>query len=90
MRQLADFGAVLLAVLWEAFWGIAPGLIVLWAFFLLMGAISVGDPAWLSATMGVLGVLAAIHFAHVRRALADHEHSDLARRVHMLRERRGF
>jgi hypothetical protein len=90
MRQLADSAATAFSVLWELFWAIALGLIALWAFFLVMGAVSVGDPAWLTVSMGVLAALAAIHFAHVRRALADHEHSDLARRVHMLRERRGF
>ena len=76
--------------LWNAFWIIALGLIVLWAFFLVMGAISVGDPLWITVLMGILAVMAAIHFVHVRRMLGDHAHDDVARSVHMLRERRGF
>lgn len=88
MGRIGASVSSLASVIWNAFWGIALGVIVLWAFFLLMGAFSPGDPLWLTITMGVLAVLAAIHFVHVRRLLSeDHE---LARQVHMLRERRGF
>jgi membrane protein implicated in regulation of membrane protease activity len=90
MGRIGDRMTAVLSVAWNAFWGIAVGVIALWAFFLLMGAISASDPLWLTIAMCVLAVLATIHFVHVRRMLSDRDHSDLARRVHMLRERRGF
>lgn len=90
MRQIVDSLAGVAMALWNALWGVALGAIALWGFFLVMGAISPSDPTWLTALMAALAVLAVVHFVHVRRMLADHEHGDLARRVHMLRERRGF
>jgi membrane protein YdbS with pleckstrin-like domain len=90
LERLPDPLAGVAAVLWNALWIIALGLVVLWAFFLVMGAVSLGDPVWVTVVMGTLAVLAAIHFVHVRRLLGDHAHDDIARRVHMLRERRGF
>jgi cytochrome c biogenesis protein CcdA len=88
MRSTGDRLAGVASVLWNFFWGFALGVIVLWAFFLLMGAFTPDDPIWLTIAMGVLAVLAAIHFVHVRQLLRDD--TELARQVHMLRERRGF
>ena len=81
---------VLGAGLRGAFWILALGLVALWAFFLVMGATSIGDPLWVTLVMGALAIASIVHFVHVRRMLADHAHDDVARRVHMLRERRGF
>jgi hypothetical protein len=55
-----------------------------------MGAVSIGDPLWLTVAMAVLAALAALHFAHLRRMMKEPEHLDMARKTHMLRERRGF
>ena len=45
---------------------------------------------WLTIAMGVLALLATIHFVRVRHAIADGRHEELARSVHAMRERRGF
>jgi len=90
MRRIGDTLAGVLSVIWNMFWGIAVGIIALWAFFLAMGGLSPDDPLWVTIAMGVLGVLAMIHFIHVREAISDPGHDDLAREVHRMRERRGF
>jgi hypothetical protein len=74
--------------IWEFFWEIAVGVVILWLFFLVMGAVSVGDPMWLTISMAVLGVLALLHMLHMR-SVVEHD-SELSRRAHTLRERRGF
>jgi membrane protein YdbS with pleckstrin-like domain len=90
MRRIGDGFSAAAAVLWNVFWAIALGVLVLWVFFLAMGAVSIGDPLWLTIAMAVLAVLAAFHFAHLRRMMKEPEHHDMARKTHMLRERRGF
>jgi len=40
--------------------------------------------------VGVLGALSLVHFLRVRRALGDPRHSELARTIHSMRERRAF
>jgi hypothetical protein len=88
MREIGDTLLSAAMVVWNAFWALALGAIGLWAFFLIFGAFSPADPAWLTVVMGVLALLAALHFAHVRKAIE--EDKELARRTHMIRERRGF
>jgi hypothetical protein len=88
MLEVRDSVARVLAPIWEFFWEIALGIVVLWVFFLVMGAVSLGDPLWLTITMAVLGLAALLHLMHVRRVV-DHN-PELARRAHMLREHRGF
>jgi RsiW-degrading membrane proteinase PrsW (M82 family) len=90
MRRIGDGFSAAVAVLWNLFWAIALGILVLWVFFLAMGAVSIGDPLWLTIAMAVLAVLAGLHFTHLRRMMDEPEHMDMARRVHMLREHRGF
>jgi membrane protein implicated in regulation of membrane protease activity len=75
-------------VVWNVFWVLALGAIALWGFFLIFGAFSPADPVWPTVAIGVLALLAALHFAHVRKVID--EDKDLARRTHMIRERRGF
>ena len=88
MLELRDAVARLVAPIWEFFREIALGIVVLWLFFLVMGAVSLGDPLWLTIAMAVLGLAALLHLLHVRRVV-DHN-PELARRAHMLREHRGF
>jgi hypothetical protein len=88
MRPIGEVLMSAVAVAWSAFWMFALGAIGLWAFFLIFGAFSPTDPIWLTVAMGVLALLAALHFAHVRKAIE--EDKELARRTHMIRERRGF
>jgi hypothetical protein len=88
MRRIGSALIAGAAVLWGVFWALAIGVIVLWGFFLVFGAFTLADPVWLTLAMGVLVALAALHFAHVRKAIDDDQ--ELARRMHMMRERRGF
>jgi fatty acid desaturase len=71
-------------------WIVVLGAIVLYGFFAALGAISPAEVTWLTTLVGVLAVIAAIHFIRVRHALDDHRHDELARSVHAMRERRGF
>jgi membrane protein implicated in regulation of membrane protease activity len=71
-------------------WIFVLGAIVLYGFFVALGAISPSDVTWLTVIVAVLAVVALIHFVRVRRALDDHRHNELARSVHAMRERRGF
>jgi hypothetical protein len=88
MARLGDAVTRAVAPIWEFFWEIALGIVVLWLFFLVMGAVSTGEPLWLTIAMAVLGLAAVAHFIHVRRVVE--EDPELARRAHMLREHRGF
>jgi hypothetical protein len=74
------------------FWTICLGAVALFVFFAATGAISPTEVLWLTIAVGVIALLALIHFLHLRRALDDHDHrhDDLARSVHAMRERRGF
>lgn len=78
------------ATVWELFWGIALGIVVLWAFFIVMGAVGPDDPLWLTVAMGVLGAAGLAHLIHEHRVIDSARDSELSRRSHTLRERRGF
>jgi hypothetical protein len=73
-----------------AVWVAVLGVIVLFIFFVLTGAVDPGEVAWLTAAVCALALLATIHFVRVRHALADHPDDELARSIHAMRERRGF
>ena len=88
VERVRDGFARVFGPIWEFFWEIALGIVVLWMFFLVMGGISADDPLWLTITMTVLGVAAFFHMLHMRR-IVEHD-SELSRRAHRLRERRGF
>ena len=88
MERVRDGFTRVFGPIWEFFWEIALGIVVLWLFFLVMGALSVSDPLWLTITMGVLGAAALLHMIHTR-SIVEHD-SELSRRAHTLRERRGF
>jgi hypothetical protein len=74
----------------NVFWTLAIGAVALYAFFVVLGAISLTHPVWLTILIGILGILAAVHLIRVRRALSDHRHDAMARALHGWRERRGF
>lgn len=86
-KFLVQVGAWLATAI-EVLWGFALGAVILWAFFLVMGAVSLAHPLWLTIVMAVLGLAALVHLAREHRML-DRDR-DLARRAHALRERRGF
>jgi tetrahydromethanopterin S-methyltransferase subunit C len=73
----------------NALWVLVLGAITLFCFFAAIGAFNPGDVAWLTVAVGVLAVLAAIHFIRIRHVLDEHA-GELARRVHAMRETRGF
>lgn len=72
------------------FWTLSLGAMVLFVFFWATGLFSPAEVLWLSMAIAVLAVLSLIHFLRVRRALGDPRHTELARTVHSMRERRGF
>lgn len=74
----------------NVFWTLAIGAVALYAFFAVMGAVSLTHPVWLTVAVAALGVLAAVHLIRIRRALGDHRHDAMARALHSWRERRGF
>jgi hypothetical protein len=88
MARWGDAITRAVAPIWEFFWEIALGIVVLWLFFLVMGGVTLGDPLWLTIVMAVLGIAAVFHIVHMRRVV-DHN-PELARRAHRLREHRGF
>ena len=59
-------------------------------FFLALDAFNPGEAIWLAIAMGVVALACMVHFVRVRRALDDHQHDELARTVHAMREKRGF
>jgi hypothetical protein len=80
--------ARIVAPVWEFFWEIALGIVVLWLFFVVMGGVAIDDPLWLTIAMGVLAAAAAFHMWHMR-SIVEHD-TELSQRAHRLRERRGF
>ena len=70
----------------EAFWVCALGVILVYAFFLMLGAISPGDVAALSIVVGVLVVLYAARTWWQSR----HQVEGRDERLTSARERRGF
>ena len=70
----------------EAFWVCALGVILVYAFFLLLGAISPGDVAALSIVVVVLVVLYAVRTFWQSR----HHEEGKDPRLTSARERRGF
>jgi uncharacterized membrane protein YciS (DUF1049 family) len=72
----------------SVFWLICVGVVVLYVFFLALGAYSVGELIAVTILVGVLIVLLTVHFTHVRRHID--ENLELRRKVNAFRERRGF
>ncbi|HEV2821018.1 MAG TPA: hypothetical protein VGW11_10970 [Solirubrobacteraceae bacterium] len=74
-----------MAVLRNAFWVAALGVIACYVFFLALGAFSAFDVLWLTLTVAALVVLWLYHSVLERRHAGERDPS-LAR----ARERRGF
>jgi hypothetical protein len=71
-------------------WPLLVGLIVLYAFFVALGAFAPGDVWALTVAIAAVTVLVAIHFLHVRNQLARGGPNEARRQRNALRERRGF
>jgi hypothetical protein len=70
----------------EGFWVVALGLIIMYAFFVALGAFAPGDVAGVSIAIGLLAVMYAVHsWASGRRAREARDP-----RLLQARERRGF
>jgi O-antigen/teichoic acid export membrane protein len=75
----------MLSTLAETFWILVLALIVLFAFFLALGAFSPGQVAGLTVVVAVLAILWIVH------AVWDSRHRDPHdRAIIRARERRGF
>jgi uncharacterized membrane protein len=66
------------------------GIVVLFAFFALLGLFSPADVLWLTLAMAFLAAIATIHSLRVRHHLAGRGDEQTHRAVNLLRERRGF
>lgn len=69
----------------ELFWVLALGVIVCFAFFLALGAISLGDAVGLTVSVGLLCVAWIVHGTLARHHAGEHD-----TRLTNARERRGF
>lgn len=65
-------------------------LVALYAFGLLLGMYSLSETYRIAIVMVVLGAIFAVHQWRIAKALRGHEHEELAREAHRMRERRGF
>ena len=74
-----------LSTLLETFWILVLALVVLFAFFVALGALSPGEVAGLTAVVVVLAVLWVAHAVWQSRHSDPHD-----RAVVRARERRGF
>ena len=73
-----------------AFWTFVIGFLVLTAGAMIIGAFNPFEIVWMTVLIIALLVGLIVYMLAVRHALQDRQHPDLARKVHSLRERRGF
>jgi len=78
-------GSRVRATLSDTFWVLILGLVVLFAFFLALGAISPGDVAWLTLAMLALSLLWVAHAVWEGRHRSGRDPAAIRNR-----ERRGF
>jgi len=78
-------GSRIRATLSDTFWVLILGLVVLFAFFIALGAISPGDVAWLTLAMLVLSLLWVAHAVWEGRHRSGRDPAAIRNR-----ERRGF
>jgi hypothetical protein len=71
-------------------WVVLLGIVVLFAFFALLGMFSPDEVIWLTAAMAALAVLFGVRSLLMRRQLNKHGNQELFRSLNQLRERRGF
>jgi uncharacterized membrane protein YqjE len=82
MRSLGTLGMALVAL--------GAGLVVLFLFFVALGAFSPTETIAASIVAALLAVAFLIHMYRVRHALTREGGTDLHRTLNTLRERRGF
>jgi fatty acid desaturase len=78
-------GARMRSTLSDTFWILVLSIVVLFAFFIALGAFAPGDVAWLSLGVLVLAVLWAVHAAWESRHRSGRDPAAIRNR-----ERRGF
>lgn len=79
-----------LAGLSKLLWVVIIGVVGLYAFFIVMGALSPADQVVLTAAVVALAVALGVHLARVRRAMHEPGHEAELRELHKMRETRGF
>jgi membrane protein implicated in regulation of membrane protease activity len=75
----------MLSTLWETFWILVLAIVVLFGFFLALGAFSPGQVAGLTVVVLALAVLWVVHAVWESRHTDPHD-----RTLVKARERRGF
>jgi hypothetical protein len=66
------------------------GAVVLFVFFVALGAISPGEAIVPAVVVGVLALLLLARSLYVRHELGEHGNKAILRSINSLRERRGF
>jgi hypothetical protein len=79
-----------LAELSKFLWVVIIGVVALYAFFIVMGALSPADQLVLTAIVVALAAALAVHLVRVRRAMDEPGHEAEMRELHKMRETRGF
>jgi membrane protein implicated in regulation of membrane protease activity len=79
-----------LAELSKFLWVVIIGVVALYAFFIVMGALSPADQLVLTAIVVALAAALAVHLVRVRRATDEPGHEAEMRELHKMRETRGF
>ena len=79
-----------LAGLSRLLWVVIIGVVGLYAFFIVMGALSPADQVVLTAIVVALAVALALHLVRLRRAMHEPGHEAELRELHKMRETRGF
>ena len=82
MRTLAGLSRLL--------WVVIIGVVGLYVFFIVMGALSPADQVVLTAIVVALAVALAVHLVRVRHAMHEPGHEAELRELHKMRETRGF
>jgi fatty acid desaturase len=69
---------------------ICIGAVVLFVFFIALGAVKPGEAVVPTIIVGALAVLFALRALIVRHRLGEHGNQEMFRTINALRERRGF
>jgi prepilin signal peptidase PulO-like enzyme (type II secretory pathway) len=82
---MGDRGARMRSTLSDTFWILVLSIVVLFAFFIALGAFHPGDVAWLTLGVLALALLCAVHAAWDARHRTGRDPAAIRNR-----ERRGF
>jgi hypothetical protein len=72
------------------FWTVCLGAVTLFVFFAAIGGFSPRDVPWLTAAIGLLAAIFAVHAVQVSLVLRGSRSGETMRVLNRLRERRGF